>query len=70
MSGKFSNFLLGGERDGTPKNKVFKRKTFTDHVVSIELGYTSTQYQKANEGILKKNNILSFQQKKPNLISK
>ena len=51
MSGKFSNFLLGGERDGTPKNKVFKRKTFTDHVVSIELGYTSTQYQKANEGI-------------------
>ena len=55
MSGKFSNFLLGGGRDCTPKNKVFKIKTFIGHAVSIELGYTSTQYQKVNEGILKKN---------------
>ena len=51
MSEKFSNFLFGGERDCTPFHKVFKRKTFIGHAVSIELGYTSTTYQKANEGI-------------------
>ena len=69
MLGKFSNFLLGGGRDCTPKNKVFKIKTFIGHAVSIELGYTSTQYQKVNEGILKKNQytVLSTKKAKPNI---